>query len=173
MPLDDEQKALRRQGITASEIAILAGFSRKSTPALIYADKRYGVEIEASIPMRLGDKLEQPIAEIYAEDTGTVLLPVTTLRHPKRPLAIATPDRAVFAAKPSRAVVDIKGRLTAPSECEEPPFKLLQVKSRSWRMAREYGTPGTDEVLDEEHCQVTYEMGVSSGSRCFARSRSW
>lgn len=154
MALTAEQKTLRRTGLGASEIATLAGLSRWSSPAEIWASKVHGTQKDATLQMDLGSLLEEPLARLYAKRRSRYVLPVTTLKHPTKPLALATPDRAVFAAPPQIGEVLRRDQL---AEAE----RLLQLKSTTWRMAHEWGAPGTDEVPEDYHAQVTWEMGVS------------
>lgn len=156
MSLTPEQLELRRTGIGASEIAALAGLSKWATPIQIYEAKRTGHVVEANVAMELGTLLEEPIAQLYRKRTGRFVLPVYTLRHPSKRYAIATPDRAAFVTPPAIGEVEIR-ELNHLRDAE----KLVQIKSTSWRLAREWGMPGTDEVPEDYLAQATWEMGVA------------
>lgn len=157
MPLTPHQLELRRKAIGASEIAALAGLSRWATPIQIYEAKRTGQLLEATLPMELGILLEEPIAQVYASRTKRHVRKVYTLQNPRYPFAVATPDRAVFAVAPPFAPDGPELGREDLADAE----RLLQVKSTTWRMAKEWGTPGTDEVPEDYLAQVTWEMGVS------------
>lgn len=159
MSLTDEQKALRRTGVSASEIAALAGLSRWATPMEIYGSKRHALEKTATLPMDLGDIGEEPIAQLYARRTGRQLSRVGTLRHARRALALATPDRAAFTGTPPAPFLE---RVEQLVDAE----RLVEVKWTSWRMAREWGAPGSDEVPEDYHAQVTWQMGVAGVGIC-------
>lgn len=162
--LTEAQHALRRTGIGASEIAALAGLSRWATPIRIWEAKMGGPPLETSVAMELGNLLEEPIAALYRARRSCLTVPVGTLRHPDLPLALATPDRAVFDAEHAPrdgtgATMEDRGEV---SMCD----RLLQIKSTTWRMAGEWGAPGTDEVPEDYLAQVTWEMGVAGVEAC-------
>lgn len=155
MALTPKQLAMRRNGIGASEIAALAGASKWSTPIEIYGTKVLGLEKDQTLAMELGDLFEEPLAKLYARRTNKHLVRCTTLAHPERDFAMATPDRLVFLERVKKAEAE-------PRDCE----RLLQLKSTTWRMKPEWGEAGTDAVPDEYLCQVTWEMGVTGVKLC-------
>lgn len=120
---------------------------------------KIGAEVDTagSYARDLGVEFEEPIAKVWAKRAGKFLARVDTLRHPTHPLAIATPDRAVYSARPPgnprRLMTDVR-------DAE----RLLQVKSTNWRMRRMFGEPGTDGVPDEFLCQAHWEGSVAGVS---------
>ena len=155
MTLSKKQQAARAQGIGASEIAVLVGFSNYSTPIEVWR-RKIGADDdtdEASYSRDLGVEIEEPIARVWAKRQGKVIARVSTLQHPTKPLALATPDRAVFPLgwKPGRGpLVDLFGAES-----------LLEVKSTNWRMAHAWGPEGTDEIPADYLCQAHWQGFVA------------
>lgn len=155
MALNAKQQALRRTGIGASEIAALAGLSRWAKPIEIYESKVLGKPLEEGYQLDLGNEMEAPIARIWAARKGKHLALVDTMRHPTKPLAVATPDRAIYSDPALRG--DARRKRTDVRDAEA----LLQVKSSSWRMRRFWGNDGSDDVPDDFQAQAQWEAGVA------------
>lgn len=153
--LTAKQQALRRTGIGASEIAALAGLSRYARPIDVYASKVFGQEEIDSYQADLGTELEAPIARIWAQRHGKHLALVDTLQHRTCPLAIATPDRAIY----DDPVLRGDGRKKRMDVRDA--LGLLQIKSSSWRMRQNWGEDGTDNVPDDYHAQCQWEAAVA------------
>lgn len=161
--LTKEQLKIRRQGIGASEIPVIAGLSPWGSAAEIYAEKRGLSERTANLRMKLGTLTEDPIATLWEEEQGGAfhLYKAGTLVHPAHPYVLATPDRVAFKAKQKRGAIEWK-------EADH----LVQVKHSSWRVRGAWGEPGSDQVPEEYLAQVTWEMGTFNGrygtkiSRC-------
>lgn len=157
MTLTREQKAQRREGIGASEVAVIVGFSKFSTPIEVWRRKIGAADAgdtEADSYSRdLGVEIEEPIARVWAKKQKKTIARVATLQHPTKPLALATPDRAVFPLgfKPGR------GLLTDLFGAES----LLEVKSTNWRMAHAWGPEGTDEIPADYLCQAHWQGFVA------------
>lgn len=152
--LTKEQKERRRGGVGASEIAVLAGLSRWSSPIALYEAKVYEAPELDSYPADLGNELEDPIARVWAKRNGRAIAKVDTLQHPAKPFALATPDRAVFASGSRRPMIRDHSGL-------EGALELLQVKSTNWRMRREWGEEGTDQVPEDYLAQAHWEGAVA------------
>lgn len=155
--LSKRQLALRRDAIGGSEVAVLAGLSSWASPIEIFEAKVLGAEKAETDPMLFGIVLEEPIAQVYARKTGKWLRGVDTLINGKFPLAIATPDRAVFAAPRADIVRRKKLGLATFRECE----RGLEIKSTTWRQRDRWGPEGSDQVPDEYAVQVVWHMGVT------------
>ena len=100
MTLSKEDLALRRTGITASDVVILAGEGRYGKTAHdVYASKvfdnyAFGPMTEAQ---RLGHKLEPIIvAEVAERDSLAIEYPRPTIKSAKHPIAIATLDGCIL-----------------------------------------------------------------------------
>jgi hypothetical protein len=134
MGLSKEQLELRRSGIAASEIAVLAGLSRWSSPVAIYEDK-IGMcpPRDESLAADLGTLLEEPLAKLYAERTGLHLAKSRTLRSKVQTIALATPDRIAFDAKRSTRAL-----IADPNECADA-VKNVEIKTTTWRLRHEWG----------------------------------
>lgn len=153
--LNKRQQEMRRTGIGASEIAALAGLSKWSSPIAIYEAKLgIGPDLD-SYAADLGVEIEAPIARVWAKRAKRFLSMVDTLRHPKLPFAVATPDRAVYASAEARG--DGRRLKTIVSDAE----KLLQVKSTNWRMRHLWGDEDTDSIPDEYLVQAHWEGSVA------------
>lgn len=171
MALTPEQKLLRLEAYGASEVATVVGKGPGKIEEL-WQSKAYPkppaeLDEESSLAAELGTLEEEPTARIYARRTKTFLTMVKTLRHPTKPLAIATPDRARFLVEPNFL------RLGAPlypgaealpvvdhHEDLEQADRLVEVKTTGSRYRREYGEAGTGVVPAEKAIQCTWQLGV-------------
>lgn len=160
MGLTEQQLAVRRTGIGASEVGALAGLSRYLSPIDIYESKVNGLRQEMGLSAKLGTLLEEPLAQLYSEERKCVLVPCDTLRHSVQTFALATPDRAVWpSSAPTPAMVQSLRQL-------EGVERLVQIKTTDWRSRHLWGAPGTDAVPEEYVAQVTWEMGVTGIRHC-------
>lgn len=156
--LTPRQLELRRGGVGASEIAVLCGLSRWSSPAAIWESKVRGEGLEPTYAMRLGLAIEDPIAVVWADMNDRYLVRVDTLQHPTMPYALATPDRGVY----------VSPRTQAPGELAQnigDAERALQVKSTNWRMRRFWGEDGTDQIPSDFLCGAHWEGAVSGLER--------
>ena len=107
--LTPEQIAERRNYIGSTDSAAILGLSRYGTPLSVWAEKTGAIvpeDISGKLPVRLGHKLEQAVAELFTEETGKKLHRVNeTVFHPKYNFLAANLDRRVVGEK---AVVEIK-----------------------------------------------------------------
>ena len=159
MALTPEQIALRRSGIGASEVAAVVGEDPWTTPLDVCLRKWGSAEQEKpSLAARLGNLIEEPICALYAEETGSALVPCGTLRHPDYPWALATPDRAAFVGRPPWQGIDQREQLGGA-------LGLVQAKHASMRDRKLFGALGTDEVPTRFILQCTWEMGVTGMRR--------
>lgn len=141
--LTAEQQAIRATGIGASEIGVIAGLSKFSTPHELWA-RKCGLlpPVEETMPMRVGNALESAIGNLYSQETGAVLLPADTTRHPEHAFVLATPDRWI-----------------------EGQRKLVEIKTVGWRMAYDWGQ-GADEIPDYYRAQIAWQMLACDVDRC-------
>lgn len=107
--LTPEQILERRGYIGSTDSAAILGLSRYGTPLSVWAEKTGAIvpeDISGKLPVRLGHKLEQAVAELFTEETGKKLHRVNeTVFHPKYNFLAANLDRRVVGEK---AVVEIK-----------------------------------------------------------------
>lgn len=159
--LTAEQYAIRKTGITASEIGVIAGLSDTREPMDVWV-RKVGYVDEQELPttpeMEIGNVLEEPVAELVATRTGGRLVRAGTFRHPEHGWMLATPDRGVLKA--DWAPFD---GLTVPLEDWAPAVdELLEIKVVGrWRAARwgEAGDPAG--IPDDVLAQVIWQMGVT------------
>jgi putative phage-type endonuclease len=141
----------RRQGITASEIAIVMGLSPYSSPFALYHAKRGDLPQQAdNVEMELGRYLEQFVCRKFADrrpEFGVGGDGRQLYAHPDRPWQLATPDRLI------REV----GRGL-------DPLAVLEAKTDAGYDG--WGEDGSDEIPVHYRCQVLWQMdvmGVSAG----------
>lgn len=154
--LTPEQLALRKTGISASEVAAVAGLSPYRKPIDVWSEKLGLVEpFEGNKASKWGDLLEQVLADHYATEHAAEKILV---RHSRiiegsvngtlvrqispRFRLIATPDRLVYRRRNPR------------------PIRNLQIKTAGLRQADKWGEPGTDQIPEEYLGQVSAEMAV-------------
>jgi putative phage-type endonuclease len=155
--LTRRQLELRADAIGGSEIAALAKLSRWATPIEIYEAKILGTEKPQTLAMELGHLLEEPVAKIYQRRTSTWLRVVHSLKSPRYPFAVATPDRAVFLERVGDLVKSKKLGLSDFRRAE----RGLECKTTGWRQKHRWGDEGSDQVPDEYAVQCLWGMGVS------------
>lgn len=157
MALTKKREAMALTGYGASEVGVIAGLSRWSTPVKIYEKRVHGLEHEDSLPAELGVLLEEPLAKKYAADTGVFLAKSDTLRHRVQTfaLAIATPDRIAFAEKRST-----RAHIHGVEECEGA-IRNVQIKTASMFDRGAWGIDGTDVIPETYLAQVQWEMAVT------------
>lgn len=141
MGLSPEQRALRLNGIGASEIGCVVGADGAyDTPLALWARKTGRIEeadeTETPEHIELGNLLEPVIASLYTRRTGRELYESGTLVHSTDPLRIATPDRLVR------------------DESRTVQIKKARTKGR-------WGQEGTDEVPENIIAQCQWELSVT------------
>lgn len=91
----------RQQFIGSSDAAAVLGLSRWSTPLHVWAEKTGQIEhedISERVAVKLGNKLEQTVAELFMEETGKVVHRVNEPQvHPVYPFITCQIDRRVVA----------------------------------------------------------------------------
>ena len=135
--------AARRSVVTASDCAAILGEDPRRGALAVYASKVGEFEVEETLPMRRGRRLEATIADEYQDQTGRPVASVPEyelLFHPDLEWLAATLDRRTLAteAEPdpfgkvdvgpnavsrARAPLQIKYALGTPSHWkDEPPL---------------------------------------------------
>lgn len=138
--LTPEQLEMRKHGIGGSEIAAILGESRFATPFDVWLSKTQGWVQPETEDMKRGTFLEDGIARWYADRFGITepMHEPGTIQHPRRPIAICTPDRTCGAVG--------SGRLVS--------IKVPRRKGESW------GEPGTDNVDPGYLLQLQWEWAI-------------
>jgi putative phage-type endonuclease len=152
--LTDEQKAMRRTGIGASECAVAVGLSDYQDPMQLYLRKLGLTEGPDDELLRIGHLMEPVIETLYRERYPAVYTwgGDKTLRHPEHPRVLATPDRWCGGF---------------PAAGEDPVgVYILQMKNCRPEQRRHWGREGTDEIPHGYFCQVQWEMAVAGVARC-------
>jgi len=141
-----EWLAARRSGIGASEIAAIAGLSRRRGPWDVWSSKVDGTELEPSDEMRWGQFIEGRIVEWWARETGRYVVPGGLFRHPDHDWLIATPD-----------ALELGGPIV------RKPHAVVDAKNAGWHMGGDWDDDGAP--IDYV-CQITWQMlavGVDEG----------
>lgn len=128
--------AARREGVTATECAVVAGLTPAGwdTPFALWHRKRGDLpEVEQNDVMRLGVELEPYVATRFAECHPELLLTSGGLyAHPARDWQLATPDRLIYDT------ADLPGMYAG----DYNPVALLECKTvSSWA---DWGDGDTD-----------------------------
>ena len=130
----------RKEYIGGSEAAGVLGLSRWLTPLQIWAYKTEQIQpedISDKIEVKLGNKLEQTVAELFMEETGKkVVRKNETIFHPDYPFLGANIDRRVIG---ENAVLECK--------------TATMFKYREWE---------GDEIPQEYLIQVLHYMAVGN-----------
>lgn len=147
-PQHERWHQLRRQGVTASEIAAIMGLSPWDSPFNLYwskvSDWRWGGNDET----RVGSHLEDAIANWWAAEHAHLLGDPPLMRaglyaHPERPWQLATPDRKIRFRLAGRIVT----------------HGLLECKWRAYDWDG-WGEPGTDEIPVYYRAQGLWQADV-------------
>jgi putative phage-type endonuclease len=145
-----EWLAARRDGVTASEIAVILGLAPESYGSAfsLYHRKRGNLpEVEDTLTMRVGRHNESLTADLFAETRPefTVAGDGRSLyAHPDRGWQLATPDRLLFESEPGY-VGDI-------------PLAVLECKK--WNTYQGWGEHGSDDIPVHFRCQVLWQCDV-------------
>jgi putative phage-type endonuclease len=134
--LTEEQKALRRTGVGASESAAALGMSPYQTRFNLWQVKRGEIEPDPeNIAMRFGNAAEPFILNEFK---------------------LAHPEFYVEAAPPTMR----RGRMLAHLDAWCPGHFNVQIKTASSRVG--WGEPGSDEIPQHYLIQVQHEMLLAS-----------
>jgi putative phage-type endonuclease len=142
-----EELKARQKGIGASEIAIVLGCSPFSNRYELYHEKiaedptQLKSYLDAEPHIKWGRRLEDPIAEEYAERAGAYLDKCGTIIHNEHPIFYATPDRIVTLSDGLKIGLEIKN-VTDPAS-----FRL-------------WGRSGSSEIPEYYYAQVAQSMFV-------------
>lgn len=137
--------AARRTGIGGSDAAAVVGLSPYKTPYEVWLDKTGQSEPEdlsANRRVKWGIRLEDSIADGYAEETGRQVRRVNRiLRHPEYPFILANIDREIVGAK-------------AGLECKNVGDDVA-------RFSGQWGPSYTDQCSQPFHIQCQHYMLVT------------
>jgi len=142
MSLNEKQIAARKTGGGASEAGAILGIDPWRTKLDVYERLIDGGELEQTLPMRIGQLVEEPIAVLAAEREGWKLRKRhVTLRHKDNPFILATLDREIVGE-----------------------HEVLEIKSAG-SLHDEWGPDGSDQIPDQYLAQVHQQMAVRGVER--------
>jgi len=143
---DLEWLQARRRGLGASDASAVCGLSPWRTPLHVYLDKVGEWTEPDSAPKAWGRRLEEVVAQAYAEETGRpVRAPENRLEvHPNLPWLVASLDR----------LTEVDGSVRV-LEC-----KTVRSDSGEW------GVPGSDEVPPYYLVQCQHQLAVTGLEYC-------
>lgn len=165
VPSNPRWHELRRQGITASEIAACLGLSPWESAFSLYWRKAENLENAVNDEMRAGARAEVVIADWWAEQHPEFEVTRAGLyAHPARPWEMATPDRLV-----SQRAVCGPCDAGVPMACtcgRQAVVGLVECKYLvdSWDG---WGEPGTDDIPVYYRCQVMQQIDVMGVEWCY------
>lgn len=160
MALTDEQRAMRRGGLTATDMSAVLGLNPWRSAFDVYVDKvapqeHEGEQQAASEAIELGTALEPWIRQRYSKIHNVVIRGENeTYQHPKKTLALATPDGLLH--------------VNTVASVGLPPIGVLECKTGgltggAWQISKQWGEPGTDEVPQQYLIQCHWQLFVLSG----------
>lgn len=144
----------RKQGVTASEIAVVMGLSPYSSPYALWHQKLGLLPPQEDNPMMERGRLLEPYVvakfaemhpEFIVEGDGRQLY-----RHAAAPWQLATPDRRLYAPDPDDSLFWLFDG-------------ILETKTAS--SMDDWGEPGTDEIPVHYRAQVLWQCDVMSCAR--------
>ena len=141
--LTDAQLQMRREGLTATDMTVLAGVSPYGRTAHdVYLDKMGLSEPSATTAsMGLGNRLEPVALALLADERGLTISPGTTEKHPIMPWVIASPDGNVLDGDTGHRVA------------------VAEAKAVGLRMAHRWGESGdANAIPDDVRVQVQWQM---------------
>lgn len=143
MSLTDAQLALRRTGVTGTDIAAICGLSEFRSPLDVFLDKTGRAEpVLTTAAMKRGIYLEDGILRWYADEAG--------LEYDRE---ISRPSTIVLAGNPRI--------MATPDALAEKGAKWgVEVKAPGIHAESGWGEPGTDQVPQAYLCQGVFEMAV-------------
>lgn len=159
----------RRQGVTASEIAVILGLSPYSSPYALYHQKlgilppdddKAVYERGRVLEPYIAEKWQQGHPELYAAGDGRELY-----AHSERPWQMATPDRRIHDWRMNPEIVY--------PVAHSPLLAVLETKTDA---GDEWGDEGTDDIPVHYRCQVLWQMDVMGVDRAYVaclRMRQW
>jgi predicted phage-related endonuclease len=145
MSLTQAQKAMRRTGISGSQVAAICGLHPYVNALDVWREKVLGEETPETLAMEIGSAFEDGILNLYARRKNILTIHKgTTVRHAKHPLIIATPDALVGT---TTDMYPVEAKNTAQASAFE-----------------DWGEDGTDAIAEWHRPQVTFEAAVTGAA---------
>lgn len=141
MSLTPEQLAIRRMGVTATDVPAILDLSPWRSPLDVWMEKLgLAAPVEENEDMQRGTFLEDGARRWYAHRTGAKVAQPGTVVHPRDSLIIATPDGVAL-----HSGGEVRG---------------LEIKMPS--SARDWGEPGTDSIPPYYVPQCAWQLAALS-----------
>ncbi len=143
--MDNEQKLIRAQGVTGTDIGAILGLNPYKNAYEVYLDKIDPLrEIPDNLAMKLGRTLEPMVADWYSEKIGYSLNTPPTIISKENPIFRGSPDRVI------------------PS-----PSKVLEIKTtKRLREGDGWGPDGSDQVPQYYAAQCYWYMMLCNMNFC-------
>lgn len=151
---EEDWRAARRQGITASDVACILGLSPWTSPWTLYHRKREELpEQPDNDAMALGRYLEDFICQRWAQRSQLYVWGDgrTLYAHSERRWQMATPDRLVYDG--------------VPDAIDSPPVAVVEAKTDA--SLDGWGEEGTDAIPRYYRCQALWQMDVMAVDRAY------
>lgn len=146
MSLTAEQMAFRRTGIGASESPCLVGVSPFGNEWSVWAEKM-GLSADApTTAMNVGNFLEDGLGRLYRHETGYETAHFGSIRHPRHPFMLCTPDLCVFGERRIAQIKMVGAWMVHHWETDIPDYVTVQVQHEM-------------EVCDADVCDVVALLG--------------
>lgn len=151
---------LRQTGIGGSDISAIMGINPYKSAYDLYCEKTSQIaDSNVSEAAYWGILLEDVVAKEYAKRNEVKVQRVNYLiRHEKHDWAIANIDRAIVNKEIAGNVRIKDGKLTTD--------KLLEVKTASEYVKKNWGDEHTDQVPDHYNLQCQWYMGITKVYKC-------
>lgn len=168
-PHDERWHQLRRQGVTASEIAVVMGLSPHDSPFNLYWAKTNDWRWDGNEYTSVGSHLEDAIADWWMAERDPIenlcMAPAGLYAHPERSWQLATPDRLLHANECVCGVFD-PDVLCSCGPTDGPLLALLECKwvAHSWDG---WGEQGTDEIPVHYRAQCLWQLDVMGVDEVF------
>lgn len=159
-PANPEWHRIRRQGVSASEIAAILGISPWDSAFSLYWRKVEGWDTQATDDMSTGTILEAGIADLWADrcdpHENLVIVRAGLYASRERPWQLATPDRLIGMHRPDCGA---DGMVVCDCMPEEvTPDEVLECKwTGTWDG---WGDEGTDDIPPHYRAQVLWQCDV-------------
>lgn len=151
--LTDAQLELRRTGLTATDIPAIMGLSPWKSAFDVWVEKREPpahVDPEPGSAMWLGTHCEPILEAWYQSQHPDARLRGNneTIRHPKYPIVLATPDRFVDDPDRGQGLAEYK------------------TSGLTGGFVKGWGAPGTDLIPEMYLAQTQWQMGAAQRAWC-------
>lgn len=154
MTLTVEQLKIRKEGVTGSEIAAVAGINPWNAAVDVWNDKMGYAKDDASFHTERGTFLEEGLIRWLEHRMGYEVREVGTVVHPEIPFVIATPDGTAFE--------------WGEGGKQGKKLAAVEIKSPSFRTADHWSNPliKPDGIPYYYIPQVMWECAVLGVDRC-------